>query len=110
MCTVLTVECDEGVQEHFQRSLGKDYPLCIAKQATPQSGTPAPRQPALSAPTKASAKVNGTIDTKAANNALTVTGQLKKIKKTLIQVLASDEGLSECKIITQGLFKFFTVN
>jgi len=27
----VTVECEEGIEEHFQRSLGKDYPKCMNK-------------------------------------------------------------------------------
>jgi hypothetical protein len=48
--SVVTVECDRDIEEHFQRSLGKDYPKCLAaknKQNTTTTTTPeAPTAPA----------------------------------------------------------------
>ena len=31
VCAVVTVECEEDIEQHFQRSLGKDYTKCIGK-------------------------------------------------------------------------------
>lgn len=64
---VVTVECDKGIEEHFERSLGKDYPKCIAKGKN-SSSIGGSTEPVLSALDHVPARRNGAVQTSPTND------------------------------------------